>query len=203
MDQRSDEWIQARVGSLGASKIGDALSRLKKSNERTQKAQDFMDELAAERLTGLPARRVNALQWGVDHEPEARAAYAFRTNAAVTEVGLIPHPTIARAHCSPDALVGDDGGLEVKCPTSAVHFRTIIDGVVPEEHLAQIVWCMACSGRQWWDFLSYDPRFPPGLQMFERRVVRDDGVVAAMEKDAIAFLAEIDQLMALIKPEAA
>jgi putative phage-type endonuclease len=190
--QRSDDWFIARLGSLGASQIGDALSRLKRGGERTKAALDVMYELAAERLTHEPARQVNARQWGVDHEPEARAAYAFLTNDPVVQVGLIPHPTIPNAHASCDALVGDDGGLEIKCPTSATHLRTLIDGVVPEDHLPQIHWSMACAERAWWDFVSYDPRFPSDMQFFVRRVARDEAAIARMEDEARAFLAELE-----------
>lgn len=195
--QRSPEWLLARVGSLGASKVRDAFSRLKKG-ERAKVAEDLMYEIAAERLTHVPARQVNARQWGAEREAEARAAYAFLTNLSVVEAGLIPHPTIANAHASPDALVGDDGGLEVKCPTSATHLKTLLADVIPEEHLPQIHWCLACSGRQWWDFMSYDPRFPSELQIFIKRVERDEAVIEAMQADARAFLAELeDKLKAL------
>ena len=196
--QRSPEWLLARAGSLGGSKIRDALSRLKKG-ERAKIAEALMYEIAAERLTGVPAKQVNARQWGIEHEAEARANYAFLTNAAVVEVGLIPHPTIPNAHASCDALVGDDGGLEIKAPTSATHLKTLLADEVPEEHLPQIYWSMACTGRAWWDFVSYDPRFKDArLQFFQRRVERDDKIIAAMEAEATAFLAQLeDKLKAL------
>jgi hypothetical protein len=195
--QRSPEWLLARCGSLGASKVRDAFSRLKKG-ERAKIAEDLMYEIAAERLTHVPAKRVNALHWGVEHEPEARAAYAFLTNLPIVEVGIIPHPTIANAHCSPDALCGDDGGVEIKCPTSATHLKTLIADAVPEEHLPQIHWCLACSGRAFWDFCSFDPRFPEGMQFFIKRITRDEAIIASMEAEARAFLAELeDKLIAL------
>jgi hypothetical protein len=200
--QRSDEWLQARCGSLGASIIGKALARYKdpkKSAERPKEALDVMYEIAAERLTGVPAKQVNALKWGRDHEDEGRASYAFLTNLPVVKIGLIAHPTIPNAHASPDSLVGDDGGLELKCPTSAVHLKTLLTDAIPEEHLPQVHWNIACSGRAWWDFVSYDPRFRDDrLQFFQRRVMRDEAVIASMEADARAFLAELEGvLMAL------
>jgi predicted phage-related endonuclease len=198
VEQRSDEWFAARVGSLGASKIGQALSHLKRSGERTATALDFMLELAAERLTGQPAKQVNPRDWGAQHEDEARASYAFLTNLPVVKIGLIAHPTIANAHASPDSLVGDEGGLEIKCPTSTTHLRTLLDDAIPEEHLPQIHWNLACSGRKWWDFVSYDPRFPDGLQFFQKRVERDEAEIARLEAEAIAWLAELeDKLKAL------
>jgi hypothetical protein len=190
--QRSPEWLLRRAGSLGASKIRDAISRLKKG-ERAKIAEDLMYEIAAERLTGIPARQVNARQWGVDHEAEARQAYAFVTNLPVVEVGLVPHPTIPNAHCSPDALCGDDGSLEIKAPTSATHLKTLLNEEIPEEHLPQCHWILACTGRAWCDFVSHDPRFKdPRLQFFQKRVMRDEAIIAAMEAEARAFLAELE-----------
>lgn len=193
-----EAFLQARCGSLGASKIGEALSTLKRSGERTKAAFDLMYEIAAERLTGIPAKRVNALWWGQIHEDEAVASYAFLTNLAVVKTGPIPHPTIKGAHASPDRLVGDDGGLEIKCPTSAVHLQTLLADAVPEDHLPQIQWNMACADRAWWDFVSYDPRFPDGLQFFIRRVQRDDAVIKAMEAETIAFMAELETKLAAL-----
>jgi hypothetical protein len=197
-DDDREAFLQARCGSLGASKVREAFSRLKRGGERTKAAEDLMYEIAAERLTGVPAKRVNALWWGTTHEDEGRTSYAFLTNLAVVKVGPIPHPTIANAHASPDSLVGDEGGLELKCPTSATHLKTLLDDAIPEEHLPQIHWNMACSGRAWWDFVSYDPRFPEGLQFFQQRVMRDEAAIARMETEAIAWLDELeDKLKAL------
>jgi hypothetical protein len=192
VEQRSEEWFLARCGSLGASQVRDAFARFKRGGERTKGAEDLMLEIAAERLTGLPAKRVNALWWGNAHEDEARASYAFLTNLPVTKAGLIPHPRIANAHASPDSLVGDDGGLEIKCPTSATHLKTLLEDAIPEDHLPQIHWGMACAERAWWDFVSYDPRFPDGLQIFQKRVLRDDKIIAALEAEAIAFLGDVE-----------
>ena len=186
-----EAFLQARCGSLGASKIRVALATLKRSGERTKEAEDLMYEIAAERLTGVPAKRVNAMYWGAQHEEEARASYAFLTNLEVVKVGPIPHPMIEGAHASPDALVGDDGGLEIKCPTSGVHLKTLLTDVVPEDHLPQIMWNMACAQRAWWDFVRYDPRFPDDLQFFGKRVMRDDEAIARMEAEARDWLAEL------------
>jgi hypothetical protein len=198
-----EAFLQARCGSLGASKVREAFSRLKRGGERTKPAEDLMFEIAAERLTGVPAKRVNAIWWGTTHEDEARASYAFLTNSPVVKVGPIPHPTIPNAHASPDSLVGDDGGLEIKCPTSATHLKTLLDDAVPEEHLPQIFWSMACTGRAWWDFVSYDPRFPAGLQFFQARVMRDEAVIARMEAEAIAWLAELEDKLKALEARAA
>jgi len=197
MEQRTPEWELARNGSLGGSRVGAAIARLKRTGTPTKDADDLAWEIAAERLTGRPAKRGSALQWGVDHEDEARDAYAFMTNATVSQIGLIPHPTIVGAHCSPDALIGDDGVLEIKCPTSGTHLKWRHFKIVPEEHLPQVHWALACSGRRFADFMSYDPRFlEPRLQTFVKRVERDDALIKAFEKEVRSFLARIDDLVA-------
>lgn len=202
MEPGSPEHFQARAGSLGASKVKDAFARLKKGGGRQQVAVDFMYELAAERLTGLPAKRVNALWWGREHEDEARASYAFLTNLEVVQIALIPHPTIANAHASPDSLVGDTGGLEIKCPTSATHLKTLLEDAVPPDHLPQIHWNLACAGpmRNWWDFVSYDPRFiDPRLRMFVKRVERDEEAIATLEDEARLFLWDVDEKLKALR----
>jgi putative phage-type endonuclease len=201
MEQRSEEWFLARCGSLGASKIKDALSVLKKSGDRMQVAIDLQWELAAERITNVPAKRVNALWWGKEHEDEARRNYAFLTNLEVVQVAIIHHPSIANAHASPDSLVGEEGGLEIKCPTSATHLRTLFADAVPEDHLWQIQWNMACAGkaRRWWDFVSYDPRFPPEMQFFQRRVERDEKMIATLEAQGGVFIAEVDEIIKAVR----
>lgn len=190
--QRSPEWFEIRLGCVTASVVGKALGRVKRSNERTKEALVLMDELAAERITGVPAKHINALQWGLQHEDEARATYAFLTNAEIKQVGFVRHPTIANAGCSPDALVGAVGALEIKAPTSGTHLRTLLADAVPEDHLPQLHWILACTRREWIDFMSYDPRFPSELQYFQKRVERDEAVIKAMEAEAIAFLKDLD-----------
>lgn len=193
--QGSDEWRMARAGSLGASKVSDATALLKTGPRKglmSQAALDLMWDTAAERITRQPKTQVNALAWGNRQQPQAIGTYAFMTNLPVTAVGLIRHPTIEGTHCSPDALVGEEGGLETKCPTSGVHLRTLLADMVPEEHLPQIWWSLACTGRKWWDFVSFDPRFPADLQYFVKRVERDEAAIADLEARVKAFLAEVD-----------
>lgn len=189
-----EEFLRDRCGSVGGSDIGKALAVLKKASggrlpgEPTQAAYDFQFDLAAQQLTGYH-QYVNPLEWGNRMEEEARQVYAVTTNSLIVYQDndgkrlVIPHPTIRGSHASPDGLVGEDGGVEFKCPTSAVHLKTLFFGEIPEEHLAQIHWNMACNpDRLWWDFQSYDPRFiRTELQIFVRRIHRDDRRIAEME----------------------
>lgn len=190
--QGSPEWRAARAGSLGASQLNDALAKTK-SGWGASRA-NLMAQLIVERLTGTPTDTFTSgpMLWGVENEPLARDAYAFRTDAEVTEVGLVRHPKIAKTHASPDGLVGDNGLLEIKCPNSATHLDTLLGGSVPGKYRTQIAWQLACTGRQWCDFVSFDPRLPGNMRLFVRRLHKDELGIPELENEARHFLTELD-----------
>lgn len=194
--QGSNEWRAARVGSVGASQIADVIAKTK-SGWGASRA-NLLAQLTVERLTGLPTEGFTspAMAWGTEQEPEARIAYEFRTNAIVSELGLVRHPTIIGAHASPDGLVGDDGLLEIKCPQSATHIDTLLTGSIPGKYETQMLWQMACTGREWCDFASYDPRMPVEMQLFVKRFTRDAERIAELEAEVRAFLTELDSTVA-------
>lgn len=198
--QGSPEWLQARCGRVTASRIADLMAKTKTGWGASRK--NYMAELIAERLTGNPAPGFSnaAMQWGLDTEPQARAAYEFFRDATVEEVGLVEHPIIPMTAASPDGLVGDDGMIEIKAPNTATHIDTLLTKTIPGKYYKQMLWQMACAGRQWCDFVSFDPRMPEHLRLFVRRVERDDTDVAEIEKAVIEFLAELDQTLAALDP---
>lgn len=190
--QGTPEWIAARVGSLGASRVAEALARTKAGYAATR--ANLLSELVVERLTGQPAEHfvTPAMAWGTEKEPEARAAYAFRFDRDVDLVGLVPHPTISGTHASPDGLIADDGLIEIKCPSTATHIETLLGGQIPGKYVTQIEWQMACTGRSWCDFASFDPRLPEEMRLFVKRFDRDDKRIAEMEEQVREFLFELD-----------
>jgi hypothetical protein len=198
VQQRSPQWHAARLGHATGSRFRDVLSKLK-NGAPAQARLDYLRELAVERLTGRPAAAFTtaAMQWGIDCEPAGRAAYAARTGATVEEVGFIRHPTLA-AGCSPDGVVLLDGAIEIKCPTSSIHLATLCDGM-PAVHAPQVQGCMWLTGAAWLDFVSYDPRFPPGLDLYVERVQRDDQFIERLELEVAAFLSEVDDLTQTLK----
>jgi putative phage-type endonuclease len=205
--QGSVEWLQARVGKVTASRVADVIAKTKSGWGASRK--NYAAELVAERLTGVPAQQfVNAaMQWGVDNESLARDAYQFFHDVTVEEVGLIPHPAIPDSAASPDGYVGADGMVEIKCPNTATHIETILGQAVPAKYVTQMQWQMACSGRKWCDFVSFDPRMPEKLRLFVKRVVRDDAYIASLESMVREFLAEVNKdvaaLLATAQKEAA
>jgi putative phage-type endonuclease len=196
--QRSPEWFAIRVGKVTASRVADVGARTK-SGWGASRA-NYMAELIAERLTGEPAERFSnaAMQWGTDKEPEARTAYEFETNTEVVEVGFVGHPSIEMSGASPDGLVGDKGLVEIKCPSTATHIDTLLGGTVPDKYVTQMLWQMACTGREWCDFVSFDPRMPENMRLFIRRIERDTVRISAHEKDVREFLAELDGKVAAL-----
>jgi putative phage-type endonuclease len=190
--QGSDEWKQLRLGKVTASRVADMVARTKSGYGASR--ANYAAQLIAERLTGQPAESyVNAaMQHGTDTEPEARNAYEFYQGVAVEQVAFVPHPTIADAGCSPDGLVGDDGMVEIKCPNTATHLDTLLGQSTPAKYIDQMQFQMSCCGRQWADFVSYDPRLPESMRLFVRRVSRDDNRIAELEVEAVLFLKEID-----------
>ena len=191
--QRSPEWFAARCGSLGASQLADALAKTK-SGWGASRA-NLRAKLVVERLTGQQEEGFTsaAMLWGVEKEEEARIAYSFLTGRNVVEVGLYKHPTIIGTHASPDGLVDDDGCIEIKCPNSATHIETLKSNLVAHKYLLQMQWQMACADRQWCDFVSFDPRMPDHLMLYIQRVQRDDDMLATLESEVRAFLAEVDE----------
>lgn len=197
--QSSPEWWEARIGKVTASRIADLTARTK-SGWGAGRA-NYMAELIAERLTGKAAESYTnaAMQHGIDTEPEAKAAYEFYRDISVGEGGFVLHPNIFASGASPDGFVGEDGLIEIKCPNTATHLDTLQSQEAPEKYIKQIHWQMACAGRAWCDFVSYDPRLPENMRLFIKRVPRDDIMVANLEKEVREFLAELDAKIAALQ----
>lgn len=194
--QGSPEWFSQRLGKVTASRVSDVVAKTK-SGWGTSRA-NYMAELIAERLTGEAADRFfnAAMQCGTDCEPDARMAYEFRTDATVLQVGFVSHPTIGMTGASPDGLVESDGLIEIKCPNTATHIDTLLGQSVPAKYETQMQWQMACTGRAWCDFASFDPRLPESMRLFVARVKRDDKRIAELETCVSDFLKEIDAKVA-------
>lgn len=193
IEQGSPEWFEQRRGKATASRIADVIAKTKTGYSTSR--ENYCVELALERITGNSQESYTnaAMQWGTDTEPLARAAYEAKTGSIVDEVAMIEHPTIAMSGASPDGLVDEDGQVEIKCPNSATHARTLLNKKPEGKYTTQMQWQMACTGRKWCDFISFDPRFPDHLQLSVIRVERDDKMIAELEKEVTAFLAEVSE----------
>jgi putative phage-type endonuclease len=199
--QGTDEWKLARLGKVTASRIADMVAKTKTGWGASR--ANYMAELLVERLTGIPTAGYenDAMKWGTATEPEARMMYQLENPLnAVEQVGFVPHPTIAMAGCSPDGLIDDDGLLEIKCPNSATHIETLLGNhTIALKYRLQIQFQLACTGRQWCDFVSYDPRMPEQMRLFIHRVMRDKDQIKYLEDSAREFLIALDDKLLELK----
>jgi len=193
MEQRTDEWFAARLGKVTASRVADVVAKTKTGYGASR--ANYMADLIVERLTGQKASSFTnqAMEWGVEQEPNARAAYSAKTGELVEEVGFIDHATIQMSGASPDGRIGGEGLVEFKCPSTATHLEYILTDAVPGKYIVQMQWQMACTAAAWCDFASYDPRLPPHLQLFIKRVPRDEKHIAELEAEVSKFLSELDE----------
>lgn len=199
MEQRTDEWFTARCGKVTASALYKVMAKTKTGwgADRT----NYAAQLVTERLTGRPADSFtnSAMQWGIDTEAQARMAYAFHADENPVEIGFLDHPRIAWSGASPDGLVGLNGMIEIKCPNTATHIATLDGAPIDRKYLYQMQWQMACAERDWCDFVSFDPRLPPAMQMHTRRVERDDELLGELETAVTDFLAEVAETVARLE----
>lgn len=190
--QNTPEWHSLRLGKATASRIADII-RKGKSGAISMSRARYAGELVAERLSGNPTVGFKSadMEWGNETEAQAREAYAFYHDAKLFEVAFVDHPTIGMSGASPDRLVGDDGLLEIKCPATHTHIATLEGAPIDPDYLTQMQWQMACTGRIWCDWVSFDPRMPESMRLIVRRVERDNARIAELETEVIAFLTEV------------
>ena len=191
--QGTPKWLAERAGKVTASMISAVLMDAKTAGYR-----DYQAQLVAEILTGKPqgSDYTNAhMAFGTEMEPLARSAYEAETGFSVDEVGMCQHPTIERAGASPDGLVGNSGLVEIKCPKVSTHLAYLIAGVVPAGYKNQMMWQMACTGRDWCDFVSFRPDLPEHLQLFVVRYKRDLARILELETAAMLFLNAVSQMI--------
>ena len=200
-EQGSVEWIMQRVGYCTASRFADVLDKLKNGTS-SAKRTNYLMEVISERMTGKPIDHyVNAaMEWGTLNEPLATMAYESLTGAMVTQPGFTHHQTVPMCGGSIDGLAGDDGIIEIKAPTTQTHIKTLLAKSC--EHLPQIMGYLWITGRKWCDFISYDPRMPPALQLYVQRIERDDTYIAHLAAEVEVFLSEVAAMQAKLQEAA-
>lgn len=184
--QGSPEWITARIGIPTASQFSKILTP--KTMKLSASADGYLCELVAEWMLGasLDDYRSDWMDRGIEMEESAVRYYELQRECDVEEVGLLLRDD-GKVGCSPDRLVGDDGGLEIKCPSPAVHVANLLD--MPSKHMTQVQGALWITGRQWWDLLSYHPELPPALV----RIPRNEGYIAALEMAVDQFIEKLEE----------
>ena len=203
-EQGTESWFANRLGKVTASRLADVLAKTKTGYSTSR--NNYMTQLVLERITQTRAESYSnaAMQWGTDQEPFARAAYEGYTGQMVEEVGFMPHPNIDASGASPDGLVGDDGMVEIKCPSSSTALEVWLThsqggNPVDAKYYAQMQWQMRCADRQWCDYVVFDPRMPAKAQLFIYRVERNADWLKTTEDEIVKFLAELDAKVVALK----
>lgn len=197
--QGSEAWHLMRVGKITASRINDVVAMIKTGEAATR--ADYRIELVCERLTNKPTEGFtnSHMERGIELEPFARSAYEIATSTFVEQVAFIDHPRLKNTGASPDGLVGNDGLIEIKCPAVKTHIKTLVDKKAPSKYMNQMQWQMACTKRLWVDFVSYCPELPENMQLFIKRVERDNGIIAELEAKVLEFDEEVEAVIQQLK----
>jgi putative phage-type endonuclease len=194
--QRTEEWFEARLGRVTASKVADALNYMANGRESAARKK-YREEIVAERLTGQRADLdrfvTNDMKWGIANEAIAKNVYQITTRRIIEDSPFVQHPKLM-AGASPDGYIGEDGLVEIKCLRSANHlYKAMKTQEVPPEHIPQIQMQLWITGRKYCDFISFDSRLPEGLRIFVQRVDRDEDYIKNLEAEVKKFLAECDR----------
>lgn len=194
-EQGSGAWLRERIGHLTASRMAAAMSFRKDGKEGADRAA-LKIAILSERLADVATEHyvTPAMQWGLEQELFAKAAYEELSGNLIRPAGFIHHPAIEFFGASPDGLIDADGLIETKCPTTQTHVAWLFGGVVPSEHKPQMLAQLACTRRAWCDFVSFDPRLPPKKQLFVRRFEPKPEEIAECEAAAIKFLQEVESM---------
>lgn len=198
MEQRTPEWFAKRLGKVTASRIADLMAKTKTGPGASR--ANYLAQLVTERLTGTPTESYKspAMDWGIEQEAAARAAYSARMGVLVDEVDFVDHPTM-QAGASPDGLVGEDGLIEIKCPNTSTMLEYLEDRTIPTKYRLQMQWQLAVTGRDWCDFVAFDPRLPENLQLLVIREPRNTDLVVEITHEVNRFLAEVERKVAFLK----
>ena len=197
MEQRSEEWFQARLGKVTASRVADVLAKIKSGESASRR--NYKIQLVSERLTGERQETYinQAMQDGIDREQFARDRYVQQFGE-VEKVGFVKHPTL-EAGASPDGMVGDDGIIEIKCPMGSTHTETLMTQDIPSKYVPQVQFQLLVTGRKWCEFVSYNPMFPEHLQVFVKRIEADPVYQKELELEVKQFLEEVDTIINKLK----
>lgn len=194
VQQGTQEWMDARAGIPTASNFDKIITS---KGEPSKQREKYLYTLAAERVVGksMESYQNDAMTRGVEMEAEARALYEILNDCTVQEVGLCFQNEQKLVGASPDGLVGEDGGVEIKCPLSHTHVGYLLDGKLPSEYFQQVQGQLYVTGRKWVDFISYYP----GLKTLIVRVQRDEKFILALEANLMIFLDDLNAVAERIK----
>lgn len=199
--QGSPEWLRSRIGIVSASRFKDVLTEPKSNADKeagnlSVTAETYLYELVSMILTdGALNFSSAATDWGHENEPLARLEYSMMTDNNVVETGIFFHDN-RKAGASNDGVIDDDGMVEIKCPFNTVnHVRTVVAVDMPKEHMPQVQGNLWINGREWCDFISFDPRIDGDGRLFIKRIYRDETYIKNLERRVLAFIQKLDSVL--------
>lgn len=195
IEQGSADWLALRLGKVTASKVKDVLTK-GRGDTTSKTAETYMMELIAEKLTGQSKTffENDAIRWGTETEPQARSMYIVKNNFVdVREVAFIEYDEFIGV--SPDGLIGDDGMLEIKCPTTTTQIKRALSDDYSADYKAQIQMQLWIAEREWCDFVSFDPRLDCEAGYLQQRVFRDEKYIEEMEGKVLAFVDTMNEII--------
>jgi hypothetical protein len=189
-EQRSEIWLSLICGNVGASSISNIITT---KGEPSKSRDDYMMTLAAERITGKSevGFTTQAMLNGIEREAEARALFEMAHDVEVKQVGVIYKDDRKLCHCSPDGLIGDKEGYEVKNPLSKTHIKYLFGGKLPTDYFCQVQFSLYVSERESWWFMSHYP----GLKPLMLKVERDEVWIGKCERELKTFNDELDEMV--------
>jgi len=197
--QGTPEWFDTKRGKFSSSKVLDLCPGAK--GAYTAARENYIMDVVLQILTGETETTFTSfdMQRGADLESEAREAYEAKTGSYVDQVGFENHPEIARFGGSPDGEVDEDGGIEIKCPQAKEHYRTLSGGAIQKKYLYQVQGNLMCTGRKWFDFVSYHPGFPEHLQLYIKRIEPDQMIFTEIRREVEKANVEVDKRLEVLK----
>lgn len=195
--QEGADWLAQRAGMFTASRASALMAKLRDGKPAASRGS-LLTLLAVERLTGqpVPTYQNAAMARGQELEAEARDAYSFHTGTAVEEVGFVLNRQLPNTGCSPDGRVGADGLVEIKCPDNMEkHLDALRRGSHADEYKWQLQHQLLVEERQWVDAVSYDPRYPDGLQLAIVRVPRNEEMIQQLISEILAADSEVEAIV--------
>lgn len=200
-EQGTDLWYATRAGKCTGSRLADVTAKGKNGAPSATRA-NYLADLVSERLTGKPVSdkfESQAMRDGKEREATARSLHAFMHDVTPQKVGFVLHPTIEMSGVSPDSLIAEDGMAQYKCPYTSTHISWLRGAPIDGKYIKQIQFEMATCERRWSDFVSFCPFLPPEMQLFTRRIHRDDKLIAELEREVRIFLNDVDEAVAELR----
>ena len=185
--QNSLEWLAARAGVCTASEFDELMTPKFKARDGKM-VESYLSRKLAEKWMGpLPSFQTLDMEFGRIKEESAIPFYELEFSETVRQVALVTDDA-GKIGCSPDGLIGEDGGIEIKCPRAETHVKYLLAGELPEEYALQVHGCLYVTGRKFWKFMSYHPKFPP----FVTTIERDENVCSFIGETLAAFMPKLD-----------